>query len=81
MGSVAAPGAVFLDDGSWQPLPYVNSNKAELVFRHKILGLLRDRELISQERIELLLSWRNSGFGVHNRTIVYPSDTEGTNNR
>ena len=68
---------VFLDDGSWQPIPYVDSHKAELVFRHKVLRFLRDRELITQERIELLLSWQNSGFGVHNRTTVYPTDTEG----
>ncbi len=37
---------VFLDDGSWQPIPYVDSHKAELVFRHKVLRFLRDRELI-----------------------------------
>jgi len=68
---------LFLDDGSWHPIPYVDSHKAELVFRHKVLRLLRDRELITQERIDLLLSWRNSGFGVHNRTTVYPTDSEG----
>ena len=68
---------VFLDDGSWHPVPYVDSYKAELIFRHKVLGLLRDRDLITQERIDLLLSWRNSGFGVHNRTTVYPTDSEG----
>ena len=33
--------------------------------------------LISQERIDLLHSWRHSGFSVHNRTTVYPNDTEG----
>jgi hypothetical protein len=55
----------------------VDSRKAELVFRHKVLGLLRNRELITHERVELLLSWRNSGFGVHNRTTVYPQDSEG----
>ncbi|HSF14259.1 MAG TPA: hypothetical protein VLK65_01750 [Vicinamibacteria bacterium] len=46
-------------------------------FRRKILRLLRQRELISQERIDLLLSWRNSGFSVHDRTTVYPDDAEG----
>jgi len=40
------------------PFPNVETQKAELLFRHKILRLLRDRELISQERIDLLLSWR-----------------------
>jgi hypothetical protein len=68
---------VFLRDGSWQPIPYVDSSKAELVFRHKVLRLLRDRELITQQRIDLMLSWRNSGFAVHNRTTVYPTDSEG----
>jgi hypothetical protein len=67
----------FLPDGSWRPIPYVDTLKAELLFRHKVLRLLRGRELLSQERIDLLLSWRHSGFSVHNRTTVYPSDTEG----
>jgi hypothetical protein len=68
---------VFLDDASWHPIPYVDTHKTELVFRHKVLRLLRDKDLITEERIELLLSWRNSGFSVHNHTTVYPNDTEG----
>ena len=38
------------------------------------LGLLRLRGLLSQERIELLLSWRRSGFSVHNRVYAHPGD-------
>ena len=53
------------------------NRKAELAFRHKLLRLLRDRDLISEERIDLLLSWRHSGFNIHNHTTVYPNDTEG----
>jgi Putative transposase len=68
---------LFTTDGQWIPVPYVDAHKAELLFRHKILRLLRQRELISQERIDLLLSWRNSGVSVHNRTTVYPDDIEG----
>ena len=30
--------------------------------------------LLSQERIELLLSWRRSGFSVHNRVYAHPGD-------
>jgi len=74
--SIASRG-LFTTDGQWIPVPYVDAHKAELLFRHKILRLLRQRELISQERIDLLLSWRNSGFSVHNRTTVYPDDAEG----
>ena len=44
------------------------------LFRHKVLALLRRRGLLSQERIELLDSWRRSGFSVHNRVVVHPRD-------
>jgi hypothetical protein len=74
--AIASRG-VWSPEGDWHPIAYVDAHKAELVFRHKVLKLLRDRELISQERIDLLLSWQNSGFSVHNHTTVYPADTEG----
>ena len=44
------------------------------MFRHKVLSLLRRRGLLSLERIELLLSWRRSGFSVHNRVFAHPGD-------
>ncbi len=68
---------VFKPDGTWIPVPYVDAHQAELLFRHKLFALLRDRGLISEQRIDLLLSWRHSGFSVHNHTTVYPNDTEG----
>ena len=42
----------------WIPLPYVDEGAAEKLFRHKVLALLRRRGLLSQERIDLLNSWR-----------------------
>jgi len=60
--------------GEWIPLPYVDEGAAEKLFRHKVLALLRRRGLLSQERIELLNSWRRSGFSVHNRVFVHPRD-------
>ena len=47
---------------------------AERLFRHKVLGFLRRSGRLSQERIDLLNSWRRSGFSVHNRAVVYPRD-------
>jgi hypothetical protein len=52
----------------------VDEGAAEELFRHKVLGLLRGRGLLSQDRIELLLSWRRSGFSVHNRVYAHPGD-------
>jgi hypothetical protein len=60
--------------GEWIPVPYVDERAAEELFRHKVLGLLRGRGLLSQERIELLLSWRRSGFSVHNRVYAHPDN-------
>jgi len=60
--------------GEWVPVPYVDERAAEQLFRHKVLGLLRRRGLLSQERIDLLLSWRRSGFSVHNRVYAHPDD-------
>jgi hypothetical protein len=36
--------------------------------------LLQGVGLLSEERTELLLSWRRTGFSVHNRVIVEPED-------
>ena len=60
--------------GEWIPLPYVDEAAAEKLFRHKVLALLRRKGLLSQERIDLLNSWRRSGFSVHNRVFVHPRD-------
>lgn len=50
--------------GDWIPVPYMDTRKAEELFRHHVFRLLKDKELLSQERIKLLLSWRRSGFSI-----------------
>ena len=55
-------------------MPYVDERAAEELFQHKVLGLLRGQGLLSQERIDLLESWRRSGFSVHNRVYAHPRD-------
>ena len=58
-------------------MPYVDATSAELLFRHKVIAFLRDEDLLSGERIELLLSWQNTGFSVHNSVTVGPEDAAG----
>jgi hypothetical protein len=41
----------------WVPVAFVEERPAELLFRHKVIRLLQDIGLLSQERTELLLSW------------------------
>lgn len=59
-------------------MPYVDAKAAELLFRHQVIAFLRDEELLSQERIELLLWWQNTGFSVHNTLTVGADDAAGT---
>jgi Transposase zinc-binding domain/Putative transposase len=50
-------------DGTWVPIPYVDSGAAARLFRHKVLGLLLAAGRIDAERVELILGWRHtSGF-------------------
>jgi hypothetical protein len=56
-------------------LPSLNGTPR--LFQHRAIALLRDLGLLSDERIELLLSWRHSGFNVHNTVRVAAGDTAG----
>ncbi len=51
-------------DGQWVPVPYLDLRMAEKLFRHRVIRLLKTRGLLSDERIELLLSWKSSGFSI-----------------
>jgi len=72
-----ASRGVWLANGQWIPIPYIDTNAAEKLFRHKILRLLKRKELLSDERIELLDSFRHSGFSVDTSPTVWPQDSGG----
>jgi hypothetical protein len=44
------------------------------LFRQKVFRFLLREELITPERVELLMSWRHSGFSVHNSVTLAPGD-------
>lgn len=52
-------------DGSFIPVPFVAATAAEQLLRHKVITLLRDGGLLTEERMERLLSWQHSGFSAH----------------
>jgi len=61
-------------DWKWVAVPYVDEHAAELLYRHKVMRMLQEEGLLTEERTELLLSWRHTGFSVHNRVRVEPED-------
>jgi len=64
-------------DGQWIPVPYIDANAAEKLFRFKILRFLKRKGLLDDERIELLNSFPNSGFSVDTSPTVWPQDSDG----
>jgi len=72
-----ASRGVWDEKGQWLPVPYIDTNAAEKLFAHKIFRLLKSKELLTDERIELLRSFRNSGFSVDTSPTVWPQDTPG----
>ncbi len=66
-------------DGVWHPVPYVDTHAAEMLFRQKVLTLLSGEGLLTEERIELLDSWKHghTGFSAHNAVTLAAGDHEG----
>jgi hypothetical protein len=64
------------EKGQWLPLPYIDTVAAEKLFAHKVLHLLKSKGLLTDERIELLDSFRHSGFSVDASPTVWPQDTQ-----
>lgn len=63
--SLTADG-LFRDSGTFYVLPKeVDTKPLEEMFRVNVIKMLVGEELLSQERAENLLSWKNSGFSVH----------------
>lgn len=58
-------------------MPYIDTNAAQKLFAYKIFRLLKAKDLLSDERMDLLLSFRNSGFAVDTSPTVWPQDTQG----
>ncbi|MGD8818205.1 MAG: transposase [Acidobacteriota bacterium] len=56
---------VFDGEGAFERFTFFDTQLIERLFRAEVLRLLMDRGLISQEVVDNLLSWRNSGFSVH----------------
>ncbi len=70
-----APRGGWDDDGVWVPVPYIDNDMAERLFRAKVLVFLQGEGLLSDERAQILMSWNhNSGFSVDDSVRFEPED-------
>jgi hypothetical protein len=66
---------LFLPDGSFLPIPAPDPEVLMRAFRHRFLKALLAREIITEQMVELLLSWRHPGFSIYQGQSVQPEDT------
>jgi hypothetical protein len=50
------------------------------VFRHKVFKMLLSKDKITEDLVELLMSWRHSGFNVFSGPRIQPRDEEAMEN-
>jgi len=58
----------------------INADKLEPLFRHKVLLMLKRKRLITEKTIELITSWRHSGFNVYCTERIYPRSATSMEN-
>ena len=65
----------FRPDGAFRPLVWFDFQQVERLFRAEVLRILLSRNLITEQVVTNLLSWRHSGFSAHGAVCV--PDREG----
>jgi hypothetical protein len=68
---------VFTPTGWFVAFPKIDLYALEHLFRHRVLRLLLRERRIDDAVIRKLLSWRHSGFSLHNAVRVGGHDAEG----
>ena len=62
---VLAADGLFPPDGHFHCMPAEDLDPAIELFRHRFLQALRDGKHISPKKLADLLSWKHSGFHIH----------------
>ncbi|MFO7915364.1 MAG: transposase [Candidatus Krumholzibacteriales bacterium] len=62
------------EERAWRHLPAWNQKVLRELFQIEVFRFLRERELLSRERMEMILSWRHSGFNIHISEAIQAGD-------
>jgi len=80
MHILTADGCFSSDGFFYTPGITIDTASIEKLFIHKIFKMLLSRNLITQRVMDLILSWRHSGFGVYCGKRIYPKEKRSTEN-
>jgi hypothetical protein len=67
---------MFLPDGTFVELGFVDCEKLQALFEHKLLSILLHQGIISQTVVSQITSWKHSGFSVWVGPQARPADTD-----
>jgi len=62
--------------GVWRPIFGWDRPVLRELFTAEVFRFLREKELLSAERMQLIRSWRHSGFGVHVGEAIGPGERQ-----
>ena len=70
----------FSGEGMFRVAPRFETKHIESIFRHKVFKMLLSKDKITEDLVELLMSWRHSGFSVFSGPRIQPRDEEAMEN-
>ena len=80
MHILAADGCFSEDGFFYAPSINIDTQPLEKLFVHRIFKMLLAKGLITEMVVELILSWRHTGFGVYCGKRIYPKEARSTEN-
>ena len=60
--------------------PRFETKDLETIFRHKVFKMLLSKGKITEDLVNMLMSWRHSGFNVFSGPRIQPGDEEAMEN-
>ena len=77
---LAADGCFSGDGFFYVPSTGIDTASIEKLFIHRIFKMLLKKGLITERVMDLILSWRHTGFGVYCGKRINPKDARSTEN-
>jgi hypothetical protein len=70
----------FYGEGMFRVSPSFHLKDLEEIFRHKVFKMLLSKDKITEDLVNMLLSWRHSGFNVYCGPRIQPGDEQAMEN-
>jgi hypothetical protein len=77
---ILCTGGCFYGNGMFRVAPPFGTEDLGKIFQHKLLKMLLSKGKITQKLINMLLSWRHSGFNVFCGPRIHPREEDAMEN-